>query len=302
MTIPTMDVFLQQLATGITYGSLFALIATGYTMVYGILRLINFAHGDIFMMAMYFAFFSITVFNIPWYISFLLVIALTALLGMLIERVAYRPLRNQNAPKISLLISAIGASYLLENLATVLFSGRPKSFPQIALFTDMVSLGSVRIQRLAIMIPVVTVVLVVALLYLVNNTKMGMAMRAVSKDAETATLMGVNVNRTVSFTFGVGSALAAVGAIMWGLKYPQIVPLVGVTPGIKCFIAAVIGGIGNIKGAVVGGLLLGLLEIMIITFIPSLTGYRDAFAFVFLIVILLFKPNGLLGEKIADKV
>ena len=271
-------------------------------MVYGILRLINFAHGDIFMMAMYIAFFSISIFSVPWYISFVIVIVLTAVLGMATERVAYRPLREQNAPKISLLISSIGASYLMENLATVLFSGRPKNFPQIPFFTDMITIGQVRVQKLAIMVPILTIVLLIALLYLVNHTKTGMAMRAVSKDVETARLMGISVNKVITITFGIGSMLAAVGAIMWGMKYLQIKPDVGVMPGMKCFIAAVIGGIGNIKGAVLGGLLLGLLEVLVVAFIPSLTGYRDAFSFILLIVILLVRPNGLIGEKIAEKV
>ncbi len=297
-----MDVFLQQLINGLTLGSLFALVAIGYTMVYGILRLINFAHGDIFMMAMYIAFFSISIFNVPWYISFVLVIILTAVLGMATEKAAYSPLRKQGAPKISLLISSIGASYLMENLATVIFSGRPKSFPQIPLFTDMIEVGGLHIQKLAIMVPIITVLLLMGLLWLINHTKTGMAMRAVSKDVETAELMGINVNKIITVTFGIGSALAAVGAIMWGMKYLQIKPDVGVMPGMKCFIAAVIGGIGNIKGAVVGGVLLGLTEVLIVAFIPSLTSYRDAFSFILLIIILLIRPNGLIGEKIAEKV
>lgn len=298
----TLDLLLQQLVNGLTLGSLFALVAIGYTMVYGILRLINFAHGDIFMMAMYIAFFSITIFNVPWYLAFALVIVMTALLGILTERLAYRPLRKQEAPKISLLISSIGASYLMENLATVLFSGRPKDFPQIPMFTDMMVIGPIRVQKLAIMVIIITVILLVGLLYLVNHTKSGMAMRAVSKDVETARLMGIDVNRVITLTFGIGSALAAIGAIMWGMKYLQIKPDVGVMPGMKCFIAAVIGGIGNIKGAVIGGLLLGLIEVLLVAFIPSLTGYRDAFSFILLIIILLVRPNGLIGEKIADKV
>ena len=296
----TFDLFLQQLTNGISLGSLFALIAIGYTMVYGILRLINFAHGDIFMMAIYFAFFGVVTFGIPWYISFLLVIVLTALLGMLIEVSAYRPLRD--APRISILISAIGASFLLENLAIVLFGGIPKPFPAPDIFTDVIQIGSVSIQKIIFYIPVVTIVCLFILVYLINKTKIGMAMRAVSKDHETARLMGVNVNQTISVTFGIGSALAAIGGIMWGMRYPQVAPLMGVIPGLKCFIAAVIGGIGNIKGAVIGGFILGIGEIMLVAFLPDLTGYRDAFAFILLIVILLFKPTGIMGEKITEKV
>jgi len=292
--------FVQQVFNGLTIGSLYALIAIGYTMVYGILRLINFAHGDIFMMSMYFAFFGITVFMVPWYIAMLLVVALTALLGMVIERGAYRTLRS--APRISLLISAIGVSYLLQNLGTVLFTGIPRKFPDVPLLQDMLMIGQVRLQRLAIVVPILMAVLVFLLLLLVHRTKTGMAMRAVSRDMETAMLMGVNINKTIAATFGIGSALAAVGAMLWGLRYPQMTPYVGVMPGLKCFIAAVIGGIGNIKGAVIGGLLLGMMEIMIVFFLPGLTGYRDAFAFIALIIILLCKPTGLIGEKVAEKV
>jgi branched-chain amino acid transport system permease protein len=296
----TLESFLQHLANGVSLGSLYALIAIGYTMVYGILRLINFAHGDIFMMAVYCAFFGIATFGLPWYVSFIIAIVLTGALGIAVEKLAYAPIRE--APRISILISAIGASYLLENLATVMFGGRPKTFPQIPMFTDMVQIGNVLIQKLTFMIPIVTLVLLFILMYLINKTKSGMAMRAVSKDFETAKIMGVDVNRTISFTFGIGSLLAAVGGIMWGLKFPSILPLMGVMPGIKCFIAAVIGGIGNTTGAVIGGFILGIGEIMLVAFLPELSGYRDAFSFILLIVVLLFKPTGLMGEKISEKV
>lgn len=292
--------FFQHLANGISLGSLYALIAIGYTLVYGILRLINFAHGDVFMMATYFSFYGIAIFALPWYVSFLIAIILTAVLGYLLEAGAYRPLRD--APSISLLISAIGASYLLENLATVIFGGRPKSFPTPQLFTAMTNIHGIEIQNLTFFIPVVTIIFLAALLYLINHTKSGIAMRAVAKDYETAGIMGVNVNRIISLTFIIGSALAAVGGIMWGLKFPSIQPLMGVVPGLKAFIAAVIGGIGNVKGAVIGGFLLGITEIMLVAFLPALSGYRDAFAFVLLIAILLIKPTGIIGEKIAEKV
>ena len=296
----SLDTFLQQLANGISVGSLYALIAIGYTMVYGILRLINFAHGDVFMMAIYIGFFAIMTFGMPWYIAFVVTIVLTSLLGIVLEQLAYKPIRE--APKITILISAIGASFLLENIAIVLFGGRPKTFPQIEFFTQMLSFGNIKIQVLTFFIPVVTFVFLVGLLYLINHTKAGMAMRAVSKDQETAKLMGVDVNRTITITFAIGSALAAVGGIMWGLKYPSILPLMGIMPGLKCFIAAVIGGIGNIKGAVYGGFILGIGEVMIVAALPKLTGYRDAFAFIMLILILLFKPTGLAGEKLSEKV
>ncbi len=299
-TVITMPMLLQQLVNGLTVGCLYALIAIGYTMVYGILRLINFAHGDIFMMAMYFAFFGITVFMIPWWAAMLLVILATGILGMVIERAAYQPLRE--APRISLLISSIGVSYLLENLATVLFTGVPRSFPAVPYFQQIVLIGTVRIQMLGFWVPAIVLVLVVALMYIVHRTKAGRAMRAVSKDMETAKLMGININRTIQMTFGIGSALAAAGAMLWGMKYPQIQPYVGLMPGLKCFIAAVIGGIGNITGAIIGGILLGVLEILIVFLFPSLSGYKDAFAFIALILILLLKPTGLMGEAVTDKV
>lgn len=296
----SLPMFLQHLANGISLASLYALIAIGYTMVYGILRLINFAHGDIFMMSVYFAFYAMATFTMPWYVAFLISIILTGILGVIIERTAYRPLRS--APKISILISAIGVSFLLENIAIVVFGGIPKPFPQIEVFTKVIKIGGVSLQRLTIIIPIITVIMLFGLLYLINKTKIGMAMRAVSKDYDTSALMGININKIISITFGLGSVLAAIGGIMWSSKFPSIMPLMGVMPGLKCFIAAVIGGIGNIKGAVVGGFVLGIGEIMLVAFMPALSGYRDAFAFILLIIILLFKPTGIMGEKIAEKV
>jgi len=296
----TFDVFLQHLANSISLGSLYALIAIGYTMVYGILRLINFAHGDLIMVAAYAGFYGIMLFKVPWWAAFPLAVAVTALMGVVIERAAYKPIRS--SPRISILISAIGVSFLLENLAIVVFSGRPKAFPQPEFFTKMMEIGPVFIMSLTFIIPIVTIILLIALNYLVNKTTAGMAMRAVAKDFETSSLMGVEINRIVSYTFALGSALAAVGGIMWALKFPQIQPLMGIFPGLKCFIAAVVGGIGSITGATIGGFLLGIIEIMLVAFLPELSGYRDAFAFVLLILILIFRPTGIVGEKITEKV
>ncbi|SMB94666.1 amino acid/amide ABC transporter membrane protein 1, HAAT family [Desulfonispora thiosulfatigenes DSM 11270] len=295
-----LDNFLQNLANGISLGSLYALIAIGYTLVYGILRLINFAHGDIFMISAYVAIFGFTVFNLPWYISFLLAIVITSLIGVGIEKAAYRPLRT--APRISVLISAIGISFLLQNLGMVIFSGRPRTFPTPDIFGKMLTFGNVKIMSLTFIIPIVTAICLIILNFLISKTKMGMAMRAVSKDFETSRLMGIDVDKVVSFTFIIGSALAAVGGIMWGMKYPRIDPLLGVMPGLKCFIAAVVGGIGSVTGATIGGFILGLGEILLVAFLPALSGYRDAFAFILLIVILLFKPTGIIGEKTTEKV
>lgn len=294
---------LQRIVDGINLGSLYALIAIGYTMVYGVLRLINFAHGDIFMMASYIAFYLMTLpfLQLPWYIAFPLTLVATATLGVVTEKIAYKPLRD--ADKNSVLISAIGVSFLLQNLATYLFSGRPKSFPDIPLFSQMLTIfGGVRVKAISIFIPIVTFAALGVLLYIVNKTKMGIAMRAVSQDYEIAEIMGVNINRVISSTFVMGSVLAAFGGIMWSIRYPGLTPTMGTMPGLKCFVAAVIGGIGNIKGAVLGGFILGMIEILLIGIFPTLTGYRDAFAFIALIIILLFRPYGLLGEKTAEKV
>ena len=291
---------LQTLTDALSLGSLYALIAIGYTMVYGVLRRINFAHGEIFMIAMYIVFYGISFFTLPWYVTFTATILVTALLGTLAERLAYRPLRS--APRISSLVSAIGVSYFLQNLATVIFGGRPLNFPQIPLFTDVLTIGDVYIQRLSLIVPIVTAVLLLMLVFLIKRTRTGMAMRAVSRDYDAASLMGIDLNCTIAITFFIGSALAGVGAIMWGMKYTRISPTIGSMPGIKCFIAAVLGGIGNIAGAVLGGLMIGFIEIVIVALFPALSGYRDAFAFIVLIVVLLVKPTGLLGEKTTEKV
>jgi len=301
------EIFAQHLVSGISLGSLFALIAIGYTMVYTILRMINFAHGEVFMISMYFAFFAIAGFNIgklfiqvPWVIGFLIAIILTAAVGFSLERFAYRSLRS--APKISVLISAIGASFLLQNLATYLFTGRPKTFPTVNWLSDMHNVGMVRVQGISIFIPVVTIVSLAILVYIINHTKTGMAMRAVATDFEIASAMGVNENKIISLTFIIGSSLAAIGGFMWGIRYTGINPMTGLMPGLKCFIAAVVGGIGNVSGAVVGGFILGLGEILIVGLFPHLSGYRDAFAFLLLITILMVKPAGILGTTVAEKV
>lgn len=295
------ELLAQQLANGIALGSLYALIAIGYTMVYGILRLINFAHGDIFMMAAYFSIFSIVTFGLPWYVAVVVILAATIALGVIVEKMAYKPLRN--APRMSIMISAIGMSFFLENLATYLFTGVPKGFPDIPLLTRPINIGSdISLSMATVVTPFITIAALFVVLFITNKTKIGMAMRAVSRDFETARLMGIKINRVISSTFIIGSALAAVGAILWGSKYPSVMPLMGVMPGLKCFIAAVLGGIGNATGAVLGGFILGVTEITVVAFFPGLTGYRDAIAFVVLIIVLIVKPTGLLGEKVMDKV
>jgi branched-chain amino acid transport system permease protein len=294
----TASIFLQQLINGISLGSLYSLVAIGYTMVYGILRLINFAHGDVLMMGCYFAFYAILIFSFPWWASFLASIALTALLGIAIDRGAYLPVRK--APRISALITAIGVSFLLEHLGLVIFGGRPKPFHRPSIFAEVLEWGEVRFIALTLWIPIITFVFILLLLFIVYRTRTGRAMRAISRDMETVRLMGVDVNRITSLTFALGSALAAAGGIMWALKFPQIDPYMGIIPGIKAFVAAVLGGIGNVAGAALGGLLLGVIEILLIALLPGLAGYKDALAFLILIGILLFRPRGIMGEKLPE--
>lgn len=296
----SLDMFFQHCFNALTLGSLYALIAIGYTMVYGILRLINFAHGDILMVGAYFVFFGTFAFGWPWGVAAIMSIAGASLLGVVIERVAYRPLRD--APRISALISAIAVSFFIESLAVVIFTGQPRPVLQPEWLVSEWHLGGLRILRLTAFVPVMTAVLVGILLYIVYRTKPGLAMRAISRDIETTRMLGVSVDKIIALTFGIGSALAAASGIMWALRYPQINPYMGVIPGFKAFIAAVFGGIGSIQGAVVGGLLLGFIEIMTVAFLPSLSGYRDAFAFILLVVILLVKPTGLFGEKQEEKI
>jgi len=219
-------------------------------------------------------------------------------MGILLDRAAYRPLRD--APRISLLISAIGASFLLENLALVVIGGVPKPFPRPDFFSRVIEIGELRIQVLTLYTPLITVLLLLGLLYIVYRTRAGKAMRAASRDFETTRLMGINLDRIIALTFLLGSGLAAAGGIMWAMKYPQVNPFMGIFPGIKAFIAAVLGGIGNIKGAVIGGFVLGLGEILIVAFMPGLAQYRDALAFLLLILVLLFKPTGIMGEPITE--
>lgn len=292
--------FFQNCVTGISLGSAYALIAIGYTMVYGILRLINFAHGDIFMMAGYAMIFAMTNFMLPWYLGIPLVILFTVLLGVLTEKMAYKPLRT--APRMSIMISAIGVSFLLVNLATYLFTGLPKPFPALPFLQQIIKMGDVSAQMATFITPVVTIILLFVLLFLVNHTKVGMAMRAVSKDFETAQLMGIKINKVISFTFIIGSALAAIGAILYFSPRPMVYPYSGFMPGLKCFVAAVLGGIGSIPGAVIGGFIIGISETFLVAFFPAMTGYSDAFTFVLLIIMLLIRPTGLLGEKATDKV
>ncbi len=287
---------LQQLLTGISVGGQYALIAIGYTMVYGILRLINFAHGDIFMMAGFFmVYLSATM---PVYISIPAVLLLTVALGVLVERVAYKPLRS--APRMSIMISAIGVSYLLQNFATYYTGGLPQKYPTIPWIGDNVNFAGVATSRVTLLTPVLTLALVIGLVALIRYTKIGMAMRAVSKDFETAQLMGININGVISMTFVIGSFLAGVGSLLFFSKYPTVTPTIGAMPGLKAFVAAVFGGIGSIPGAVIGAFIIGICENIIKSM--GYPTFSDAFTFVLLILVLVVRPTGLFGEKATEKV
>lgn len=289
--------FIQLLLSGVTVGSLYALIAIGYTMVYGILRLINFAHGDIFMMAGFFMVYMSA--SMPLYVSIPLVLIATVALGVLIERAAYKPLRT--APRMSVMISAIGVSYLLQNLATYITGGIARAYPDIPFLTKTMSLGTLSLKRITLITPVLTVALVVVLVILIHKTKVGMAMRAVSKDFETSQLMGIKINSVISVTFVIGSFLAGVASILYFANYGQVSPMIGAMPGLKAFVAAVFGGIGSIPGAVIGAFIIGICE-SFIKANENIAIFSNAFTFALLIVILLCKPNGLFGEKLTEKV
>ena len=291
--------FLQQVVNGLSLGSLYALIAIGYTMVYGILRLINFAHGDLIMVSAYVAVMGVGLFRWPWPLAFGLAVVTTGALGVLLELGAYRPLRR--APRISLLISAIAASFLIENLSLVLVGGIPRPFPVPTWLSGSWVVGGTYIPRLSLVIPLITLALLATLFHLIYRTQVGRAMRAIAYDLEISSLMGVNVNRVISLAFLVGSLLAGCGGLLWAMKYPQINPFMGIVPGLKAFIAAVLGGIGNLAGAVLGGLLLGSLEVWLVALFPAWSGYRDALAFALLIIILLVRPTGLLGEVLGEE-
>lgn len=292
----SLTTILQHSLTGISLGGAYALIAVGYTMVYGILRLINFAHGEIFMMAGYFMIFSMASF--PWYISIPIVLAGTALLGVSIEKVAYKPLRS--APRMSVMISAIGVSYLLQNLATYLFTALPRGYPEIPGLKKVLQIGDLSSSVVTFVTPVVTILLAIVLVQMINHTKIGMAMRAVSKDLDTAQLMGIQINSVISFTFLIGSLLAATGSILYFTDRMSVNPFSGSLPGLKCFVAAVLGGIGSIPGAIVGGFILGIGETFMVA--AGFSTFSDAFTFIMLIFMLLVKPTGLFGEKEPEKV
>ena len=292
-----MQGLLPYVINGISAGGQYALIAIGYTLVYGILRLINFAHGDVFMVAGLIMVYASA--SLPMVLAIPLVLILTALLGFVIERAAYKPLRS--APRMSLMVSAIGVSYLIQNLAFYLTGGLPQPVTNpIPWVSDMITVFGAQTKRVTLVTPVLTILLVLVLVWLTKKTKIGMAMRAASKDFETAQLMGIKINSVISFTFIIGSALAAVASFLFFSNYTTIAPSSGAMPGLKAFVAAVFGGIGSIPGAVIGAFIIGICENLLKGM--KLTAFSDAFTFALLIIILVVKPTGLFGEKLTEKV
>lgn len=292
--------FLQQLINGLQIGSIYALIALGYTMVYGIVKLINFAHGDFIMVGGYFCIITIPLLataGLPGWLCVFVSMLLCAVLGVVTERVAYKPLRS--SPRISVLITAIGVSYFLQNLFMLIFSANPKPFPSV-LPSVQLNFGNVTVGSVTLITVIVSVVLMVLLTLFIKYTKIGRAMRAVSEDMETAKLMGVNVNSTISATFAIGAGLAAVASLLYGSAYPLIEPTTGSMLGLKAFVAAVFGGIGVLPGAMLGGLLLGVIESLTKAYISS--AWADAVVFGILVLVLLIKPSGILGKNVGEKV
>ncbi len=289
--------FIQQLINGLALGSVYALLALGYTMVYGIIQLINFAHGEIYMIGAFSGYYASSVLKLPLLPTLLVAMAASALLGVLIEKIAYKPLRK--SPRIALLITAIGVSLFLQNIMSKFVGTAPKHFPELINLEPITFLG-LQLDWKTILMFAVSALLVLLLQFIVYKTKVGKAMRAASYDIEAASLMGINVDNTISLTFAIGSALAGIAGVLVAISYPSITPYIGTMPGLKAFVAAVLGGIGSIPGALIGGLSIGLLETLSKAYIS--TTFSDAIVFGILIVILLIKPTGLLGKKTNEKV
>lgn len=289
--------FLQQLINGIHVGSIYALIALGYTMVYGIVKLINFAHGDILMIGSYFALIAITVLGLPIWLVIIITMLVCAIIGVMIDQIAYKPLRD--APRISALITSLGMSLFLENLFAAIYKPRPRKFP--SLIKGIREFDDLHIKNITLLTVGIAIICMILLEFIVNKTKTGKAMRAVSEDKPAARLMGINVNRIIAITFAIGTALGAIGGILYSSGIAlQINPLMGVTPGLKAFIAAVLGGIGIIPGAMLGGFAIGLVESLTKAYISS--AWADGVVYGILIIVLLFKPAGILGKNVKEKV
>lgn len=290
--------WLQQLINGISLGSIYALIALGYTMVYGIIKLINFAHGDVFMVGAFVGFYAVTSWQMSFFPALIIAMILCAILGVVIERLAYKRLRNST--RIAALITAIGVSLLIEYVTIYIRGAQPEAYPKDLVANKQFNLFGADISSQSLLILGVSITLMILLQFIVHKTKVGKAMRAVSHDAEAAKLMGINVDNTISATFAIGSALAGAAGVIFGLYYTKIDPLMGVIPGMKAFVAAVLGGIGSIPGAMTGGMILGVIETIVSAVGFSL--WRDAAAFIILIIILIFRPAGIFGKNTREKV
>jgi branched-chain amino acid transport system permease protein len=296
------SLFLQQLVNGITLGGVYALIAVGYTMVYGVIELINFAHGEIYMLGAFIAFTLVTVLHLPFFVAVILTIMACACCGIILDFVAYRPLRR--SPRLAALITAIGMSIFLQNMALLIWGGQIKSYPRDILpaffYQTAFGFGAVSLTWLQVFILGVTVAMMTILHLIIHKTKVGTAMRAISQDKTTAALMGIGVNRVISFTFAIGSAMGGMAGILVGLYYNAIFPHMGYTAGIKAFAAAVLGGIGSVPGAMLGGGVLGIAEVMGAGYLSS--EYRDGISYAVMIMVILFKPSGLIGRPLVEKV
>ena len=296
------SLFLQQLVNGITLGGVYALIAVGYTMVYGVIQLINFAHGEIYMLGAFLAYSMVTFLGLPFFLAFALTIPVCAIIGIILDFIAYRPLRN--APRLAALITAIGMSIFLQNLALMIWGSQIKSYPRnilLKVFSEPALIfGEVSISWLQVFILSVTIFCMIFLHLVIHKTRIGAAMRAVSQDKTTAALMGISVNRVISFTFAIGSAMGGLAGVLVGLYYNAIFPTMGYVAGVKAFAAAVLGGIGSVPGAILGGGVLGIAEVMGAGYISS--EYRDGISYAVMIGVILFKPSGLIGRKIGEKV
>lgn len=300
--VDSLSLFFQQFVNGLTVGGVYALIAVGYTMVYGVIELINFAHGEIYMLGAFIAYHLVTVYHVPFFAAVVLTVMLCGLFGILLDRAAYRPLRN--APRLAALITAIGASIFLQNVALIKWGAQIRSFPQASLPSffgkTAFQAGDVQIGWLQVFMLLVTFVLMLVLHAIINHTRTGTAMRAIAQDKRTAALMGIHVDRIISFTFAIGSSLGAVAGILVGVFYNALWPTMGYTAGVKAFAAAVLGGIGSVPGAMLGGVVLGVAEVFGAGYISS--AYRDGIAYAVMILVILFKPSGILGKSTVQKV
>lgn len=292
-----MQVFMQQLINGLSLGSIYALLALGYTMIYGIIKIIHFAHGDVYMLGAFFGYYTINFWHFNFIMALLSSMIFCAIIGMLIEFIAYRPLRGSS--RITVLITAIGVSYFLENGMSFLFSGDTRDFPQVIKQVNYEWFG-IRVSNVQLLIFATTIILMIILQLIVKKTKMGRAMRAAAADPVAAELMGININGTISFVFSIGSAMAGAAGVLIGLYYNSIDPMMGLTPGIKAFVAAVVGGVGSIPGAAVGAVIIGCLESMMQAI--GFSAFKDAAVYIVLIIVLLFLPAGLFGNKQPEKV